>query len=148
MSYTSIKAIIQECSQGLKFPTVFDTGRAEDINITGQQNVPVFWLLPPTSSGSAIAENSLKFYETYSCEVFIFKRDTQANGNDATFQIVADCHDLAVNFQIKLADLSQLDDFEISAITKTPVYKYSSKILTGVSINFSISLPDDFVYCP
>jgi len=126
-----------------------------------QPNKRYIYILPFSSAGS-INQTTEKPEETWNIGLFIYKQDRMDSGadqNDPTIlQDEMELVDDAMYFAdelIRLANFNTITDalnrasqqLSITSFGKEPAIKETAHLLTGVLVNMSIQVPDNFDYC-
>jgi hypothetical protein len=144
--------LLNSIATGLDFDVEFQHGRASDINVFAQRNKSVLiWLLPLTATGT-FPNNSNRLFRTYRVELAFYQQDQADATNTQTNQILFTTDKIALKYILDLNEAAAtlddvVDDVTVTNYSQQPFIKYSVHILTGQSVVFNITLPDDFNYC-
>lgn len=148
MSYRKAELVNRTVASTI-YNLVFDVGRVSDYNIhalsTGQ---PIAWFVPQPKSMEPINVKMNRLLETHQIQIFFYKQSQLSFNNVELFDIIKDMDEICTEFCIKLQDTAQANDIEVSGFNVSPVYYNAAKnLVSGVLLNYTLAMPDDFEYC-
>lgn len=133
----------------ITFPIDINWGESSDINIfNSDTSRTLLWVMPPKWSGS-FPNNMNRLLKTFAITMYFYQPDKQDSNNDQRKKIIQNCDDIVTEWLLTLKDdLSGLDhDHELSGINVQAFYRQTVHILTGLQVDFILTIPDDFEYC-
>ena len=152
--HQSVRELIEEKALGAGTDIQFGYGRGSDFNIIKDKAYPYIWL-DPLNSTIVINEDNMTISETYSVNLIFYKFDSPDSTQD-DYKLLLDQTDVIVHQFIRDLQNDLLNDDDtltltsnnvlIGSITKTPFIKQMADCLTGFSLSFSLTVPDNFDY--
>jgi hypothetical protein len=150
LNYQAIYDLINTASQELTYPVDFNWGEASDIDeYHADETKTILWLMPLIWTGS-FPNDLNRILKSYQITIYIYQSDKQGSSNEQRAKITFDCDAVATEFLIKLKDnlRSQDRDFTFEGLNVQAFYRQRDNILSGLQVQFTLEVPDDFEYCP
>jgi hypothetical protein len=155
MSHRSVVQLIKDSVVSLSDNIQFGYGLNSEFNQAAKDRQNTFvWLLPLTGTPIfATNGNTEGFQKTWNCVIFFFRMSASGADQSDEYRLVMNDMDILVDqFIHRLNDWSMKDTDNVGAITlrnfqQLPFIKDKADYLTGWSLTFQITTPDDFVYC-
>lgn len=147
--YKKLNELFRDASKELTFPVGYDSGLVSDINIFNKEhNKTLIWLVPPIWNGQLI--NRRRILKSYTVIFYVYQQDKLDSDNEGRDKILDDCDFIATEYFIRINEHledNETREFDISALSATPIIKTGTEILTGLECRFTLEIPDDNPYC-
>ncbi len=150
MSHRSVRLLIEETAKKLGDDIHFTYGRTSDFNVLRGKRYPFITLDPLTSNASFAANNSYNFTKTWSVLMAFYQLDKEHSIEKEYALILDEMDKLVDQFIIKLNfynDNSEVGSIIIQSVNQEPFIKAMADVLTGYSLSFQITVPDNWNYC-
>lgn len=154
MGHQAVREFIEAKATGLNSSVVFGYGRGSDFNQIKDKGYPFIWL-DPLSSTVNLNEDNLNITETFNINLIFYKFDAPDSIPDDYKLILDETYTLVQQFVRDVhVDLVNYDDtltlsssaISITGLTVSPFIKIMADCLTGFTLSFSLTVPDNFDY--
>ena len=152
-NYEAIYDLIVAASQDLTFPIDFNWGESSDKNKFSPpaQGKTLVWMEPLIWNGSFPNDGS-RLMKDYPITLYFCQKDKQGSTNEDRRSIINDCDALLTEFLLKLDDnlrhnASPRREFGFDNISVNAFFQQTTHILTGLVVDFTLHVADDFEYC-
>lgn len=154
MIYKELHTLLKTEAEGLSYSVTFGHGRSSDFNIFLDESSaplmgtePFMWLFPMTST-AGFTNASYQLNQTFTVNIAIYKQDTQDSNTEQMRALIEEADMIATDYLIKLNESDpETGEILITNIVKTPFFKETAHVLTGVVLSVKIQVTDNYKYC-
>lgn len=153
MSHRSVVQLLEDTARSLSDSVLIGYGRRTDFNQKQNKSHQCIWFLPLTASPGFAVNDVENYLKRWNVIVVFLEKDTTDSKEDEYKPILDTTDNLVDRFVIALNNWHLNNSDTVGATTLTgfqqsPLFKDNSDIFTGWILSFTLTVPDDFNYCP
>ena len=156
MSHQAVREFISDVASSIADDVYQGYGRPSDFNMRKDKLYPYVWL-ELLSSSVAITGDGRAFTETYNVNMIFCKMD-DPDSTEEQYKLILDEVDTLVQIFIRKLNENIEAQYEIptvlatyntviSSIAKNQFTKLFDDCVTGFTLTFNLTVPDNFDYC-